>query len=212
MIESIENAIQLIILGFCFFYTLYHATAYRKREWLQLSLFYGAFFFGNLYWFLYLIFYHDTPRFYSVSEISWKAAFLLLILLLQHVGRNENHSRRYRILRLIPVFVTGMCLFYMQDGGYIDNIVTAIQMGFLLFLSCRGLLFQLYTPDASRSTRFLYVNTLAFVILEYALWTSSCFWMGDSIRNPYFWFDFLLSVCLLLFLPAIRKVVHNELH
>lgn len=48
---------------------------------------------------------------------------------------------------------------------------------------------------------------LTFTALEYALWTASCFWVSDTLTNPYFWFDFLLTLVLLLFLPAVRKAV-----
>ena len=50
-------------------------------------------------------------------------------------------------------------------------------------------------------------TVLAFIALEYALWTASCFWVSDTLTNPYFWFDFLLTLVLLLFLPAVRKAV-----
>ena len=50
---------------------------------------------------------------------------------------------------------------------------------------------------------------LAFIALEYALWTASCFWVSDTLTNPYFWFDFLLTLVLLLFLPAVRKAVDS---
>jgi hypothetical protein len=53
----------------------------------------------------------------------------------------------------------------------------------------------------------LYVVTLVFCAAEYGMWTSSCFWMGDTILNIYFWFDFLLSIAFVLFLPALRKAV-----
>ena len=49
--------------------------------------------------------------------------------------------------------------------------------------------------------------TLIFCLLEYALWTVSCFWMGDTMANPYFWFDLLITGCMLLFLPALEKAV-----
>ena len=56
--------------------------------------------------------------------------------------------------------------------------------------------------------RFRFHGTvLAFIALEYALWTASCFWVSDTLTNPYFWFDFLLTLVLLLFLPAVRKAV-----
>ena len=53
----------------------------------------------------------------------------------------------------------------------------------------------------------LFFITILFCLTEYALWTSSCFWMGDTIANVYYWFDLLLSVTFVLFLPALRKAV-----
>ena len=43
--------------------------------------------------------------------------------------------------------------------------------------------------------------------LKYALRTAPRFWARDTLTNPYFWFDFLLTLVLLLFLPAVRKAV-----
>ena len=62
------------------------------------------------------------------------------------------------------------------------------------------------TGGGARLRRF-HGTVLAFAALEYALWTSSCFWVSDTLTNPYFWFDFLLSLVLLLLLPALRKAV-----
>ena len=41
------------------------------------------------------------------------------------------------------------------------------------------------------------------------LWTSGCFWPGDSIFSPYCWFDLLLAGCLLALLPATGKAVQE---
>lgn len=66
---------------------------------------------------------------------------------------------------------------------------------------------RLGETDGKRRLRRFYGTVLAFTALEYALWTASCFWVSDTLTNPYFWFDFLLTLVLLLFLPAVRKAV-----
>lgn len=42
---------------------------------------------------------------------------------------------------------------------------------------------------------------------NYCLWTSSLFWQGDSLANPYFWFDFVLTATLLALLPIAERAV-----
>jgi len=48
---------------------------------------------------------------------------------------------------------------------------------------------------------------VSFAITEYIAWTASCFWMGDTLLNPYFWFDTLLSINFLILPLALRKAV-----
>ena len=36
---------------------------------------------------------------------------------------------------------------------------------------------------------------------------TSRFWVSDTLTNPYFWFDFLLSLVLLLLLPALVELL-----
>lgn len=79
-------------------------------------------------------------------------------------------------------------------------------MSLLLIHSIRGLLYMRTNP-AARSRRALYMTTLTFCALEYAAWTASCFWEGDTWHNLYFWFDSAITLCILFFLPAYRKAV-----
>jgi hypothetical protein len=43
--------------------------------------------------------------------------------------------------------------------------------------------------------------------MEYCLWTASCFWVSDTLANPYFWFDFGLSGSAVLLLIAAERAV-----
>ena len=72
-------------------------------------------------------------------------------------------------------------------------------MGLLLYSAIRRL--------AERRNRFLPALILILCLLEYALWTASCFWNDELLLHPYYWFDFLLTVSFPFFLPAVRKAV-----
>jgi len=213
MIETIENAIQLAVTGGCTCVALYCAVWSRARAWILLGLFSGIFFLGDLYWQLFLIFYDKTPPAFYISEFSWYTSYLFLLLLLIYINIESTEKWRFRLrpaYLCIPAFTAAMCVFYMQRGDYIANIIVAVLMTGLIWHAVYGLEIlqkQSAQGPAGRQRRMLYVVTLVFCAAEYGMWTSSCFWVGDSITNIYFWFDFLLSVTFVLFLPALRKAV-----
>ncbi len=231
MIETIENAVQMLFTLVCTCVAIYYALRYKSRVWALLGLFSGIFFLGDLYWQLFLIFYADTPRYYSVSDLSWYTSYLFLLLLLIYIrlegmypeglpqtkphGIGEQakqwFNQTHPLVWCTPVFTGAMCVFFMQWGDYISNIIAALLMTGLIWHALSGLLTirkeSMNGGHAQNTRRMLFLVTLLFCAAEYGLWISSCFWMGDTIANVYFWFGFLLSITFLLFIPALRKVV-----
>lgn len=207
MIETIVNAVQLGALLFCSAVSLSGVYRTRDEKWLLLFLFYAGYFLGDLYWQMYLVFYHRTPVVFYVSDLSWYAGYLFLYLLLQRMTPPGIRRFRDLRLRLLPVFCCAMCLFYMHEAGdYFGNVISALLMSFLLFQASKNLMY-LRKTGRENPARFFYVLVLVFCALEYAGWTASCFWMGDTFANPYLWFDCLLTVAEVLFLQAVEKVV-----
>ena len=209
MIETIENAIQLTVTGLCSASALYYAVRSKERTWILLGLFAGVFFLGDLYWQLILVFYDRTPDFY-ISEFSWYTSYLFLLLLLIYINVENAGDWKFRLrpkYLCIPAFAVGMCVFFMTRGDYLGNIIVAVLMTGLIWHAVYGLQTVRRQGEEGKSRRMLYIVTLVFCAAEYGMWISSCFWMGDGITNIYFWFDFLLSITFLLFLPALRKAV-----
>ena len=202
MIERTENLLEIIIVGLCLFTALGRALKTRKKGWLILGLVYASYLLGDLYWTLYLFFYGKTPAVFYVSELSWCAAYLFMLLLLRHYQTDEERTVRSPVLWIIPVFITAFTIFYMTRGDYLLNLTEAILMCLLMIRSVQGLLSLWETEDRRKR---LFAVTLIFCMIEYALWTSSCYWQGDTIRNTYFWFAALLIAMHPLFYWAVRK-------
>lgn len=123
MIEAICNAIQLILTGACTVISLLFAFRSKARVWLLLALFSGVFFLGDLYWYLFLVFYQKTPQYSYVSDLSWDAAYLFLFLLLIQV--RDVRIMPYRMMRQrkcgqfrhsLPV-----CAFFSCNGETIST-------------------------------------------------------------------------------------------
>lgn len=214
MIEIIENSLQLVTTGLCMIVSLRKGILQQSRAWVILALASGVFFLGDLYWELFLVLYGITPEYSYIPYLSWYAAYLFVLLLL--FALREDNSRRSgrehrKILWIIPVFTAGMCIFYMQYGDWIGNIISAVLMGLLIWHAADGLLcvreYQKELHGGGMADAGIYMVVLLFCLSEYGAWTTSCFWMGDTWRNPYFWFDTLLSVVFLLFPAALGKAV-----
>ena len=202
MIELPENLLEITILSICLVISLMRAQRDPKRSRILLSLFYAGFFLGNLYWTLYLIFYDRTPAVFYVSELSWLASYLFLVLLLRHYQTDAERRVNHPVLWLIGAFVFGMMLFYFRWGDYLLNVSDAILMGLLMIRSAQGLLALRGRADERKK---LYGVTMAFCLIEYALWTASCFWVGDTVRNPYFWIGVIQMSCFPFFIRAVGK-------
>ena len=202
MIERAENLLEIIVVGILFVLSMNRALRKQRKGWILLTLVYASFLLGDLYWTLYLFFYGKTPAVFYVSELSWCATYMFMLLLLAHYQTDAERSLRSPILWIIPVFVTGMTIFYMTRGDYLLNLVEGVLTYLLMFRSVQGLMALRGTMDRRKK---LFQVIFAFCLVEYSLWTSSCFWQGDTIKNSYFWFAVLLIACQPFFFLAVRE-------
>ena len=220
MIELIDSTVHLIAAGICAGIAFTQANRLKDRAWVLLGLFSAACFLGDLYWNLYLIFYQKTPHYSHIPDLCWYTSYIFLLMLLTYVRRQHRsgitpiqalrRTASHRTLWLIPVFTVGMCIFYMQRGDYLGNIITVILMTALIAYSADGLIEEKQrnrTGMHSGSAKALCIVSLLMCFAEYGMWTASRFWAGDTITNSYFWFDSLMSLTFLMFPSALRKAV-----
>ena len=205
MIESVVNAVQLILTALTAALALIFAITTRRREWLMTGLFAGTYFLGDLYWQLYLLFFGVTPEISYIPDLSWYASFLFLFLLLVQIGGGQKTRRP--ALFAIPVFTVGICIFFMKWGEYVSNIIYALLMTLILWRSIGALIAMRGAEPENKRAIYVYAAALFFCAAEYCVWISSCFWTGSTIANPYFWFDAMTSLGFVAFLPAVRKAV-----
>ena len=208
LIEQIENVFQLVALGILTFLTIYRSVTTHNRIWGLLSMFYATVTLGNLYWFLYMMFYQETPFYDFIPDFCWMSSVLFMVVLLLQIRKTDWNWRENKAYLLIPVFTFAMALFYMRWGEYLSNIAYAIAMTILLYCSLKGL-FEV-EKESRKST--LYFVTTAYCMVEYCLWTASCFSWEGFIVNPYLILDIMLTLVYIAFYPAAGRVVRDELH
>lgn len=210
MIESTDNGVQLAVFCVCSFVALRRYTTTQHKEWLLVTLTCTCLALGDLYWQLYLMLLHTTPQYFYVSDLSWDTAFLFLHLLLMIVSTESERGYRHPSLWIPVAFAAAMCLFYMQWGDYLNNVYLAAITAQIMRHAMRGLLYLRANPQADARRRMLYILALTFCLAEYGTWTSSCFWSGDILVNPYFWFDSMVTVAGAFLLPATARLAQSS--
>lgn len=201
MIETIENSLQIAVLLVCTGFAAARAVTRRSRADTFLALLYCSWALGDLYWMTCLAFFGRTPQVPLVSDLSWYASYLFLYMLLRQVSPADENTKSGLLPWLGYVFTGVMAVFYMTWGKILGNLIYAGLMGLLLFASIR----RLTGGKGSRSRSCLPMAVILFCLLEYGLWTVSCFWEGSTLANPYYWFDILLTLCFPAFLLIVEK-------
>ena len=206
MVEFIDNLTQLLaaLTGFLLSGASYLKS--RRQPYFLLCCFYGCFGFGMLYWLLYTLFVTDAPPMFYVSDIGWISCFLFLLLLQYSLSDKEERTLRSRLPWLALVIEIPLTVYFISIGDALYNLIIGILMSAMLWTAIRELVWQ--KRKAQRNKRFFYlVLLLAFLCLENCLWLTSYPWAGDTLANPYFWCDFVVTASLLALFPAVRKAV-----
>lgn len=207
-IELIDNLIQLAVTLLCCVGSGCLYLSRRKQEYFLLCCFYGCFSLGLLYWTLFLLLFRETPKFFYVSETVWISSFIFLQLVQYTFAREDERAFRCKALHLVPLVNLILLVQYCVMDDVFSSLLCCSAMTIISWYSLRGLCFWRGRRETgARQRRLFHGCVLFYVAMEYCLWTSSLFWQGDSLANPYFWFDFALTATLLALLPIAERAV-----
>lgn len=207
MVELLDNLTQAAaaLAAFIAAGLLYYRT--RRQTFYLLACFLGCFMLGCFHWTLYILLFDSTPQVFYVSELAWIASFLFLLTLEYALASKEEKSFRHPALLLVPLFCLPQLALYLSYGEILGNLLMVGLTMSIAFLALRGFIYARRQQGRARDMQYFHGMVLVIVFLEFCLWTSSCFWYSDTMSNPYFWFDFLLSAALLALVPATKKAV-----
>ena len=205
--ELFSNFLQFAVtlLGFCLSGMRYLKS--RKQAYFLLTCFYGCFALASLYWTLYLFLFSKTPQVFYVSEFGWVASVIFLYMLQYTLSSAEERSFPCRKVLLALLIGVPLCVFYCTFGDILSNLLWCSMMMVVSYHAIRGLAYAWTHTGTAREMRYFHIGVLCYVAAEYTLWTSGCFWRGNSLFGPYCWVDFLLTGCLFVLLPATGKAV-----
>lgn len=205
MAEIIDNLTQLLAaLSGCVLSGILYLKI-RRQPYFLLCCFYGCFGSGLLYWLLYLRLAKETPSIFYVADIGWISCFCFLVLLQNSLADKEERALRSRAPWLALVIEIPLTAYFVTIGDVLYNLIDGALMTAMLWRAIRGLVWQSRQPDQGK--RFFHLAMIGYITLENCLWLSSYPWAGNTLANPYFWFDFAVTASILVLLPAVRKAV-----
>ena len=145
--ELIENLLQLLTT---FLGALLSGVAWqksRRQAYFLLLCFYGCFALGSLYWTLYLLLFHTTPRVFYVSEFGWVASVIFLRILQVTLTDSGECGFRCRKAWLALLVGVPLLVFYCTYGDVLSNLIWCGLTIWLSFCAVRGLFYAclLYT-------------------------------------------------------------------
>lgn len=179
---------------------------HRRVEYALCAGFLLAFALGILYWVTYQLLNLETPQIFYVADCAWVASTLFLLCLVLRVTCPQVKGYRHWGVYLPYAIALPLIVYFSQWGDVVLNILSVGGLAVCGHISLKELLY--HKKEGTRPP-FVALHTLCllFMLTEYALWLASCFWVSDTMTNPYFWFDFALTIEVGCFLLAVKKGV-----
>lgn len=207
MVELIDNVTQLLIMTLAAVFAGIYYYKSRIQAYFLLACFLGTYSIGTLHWTLHLLLFRNTPQIFYVSDLAWLASYMFLMTMEFTMSTSDEKKFRHPAMWLAPIFCIPQMILYLTYGDILLNLLTC---GITMLTACysiRGLIYARKQKGKLRRMQYFHTAVLCVIILEYGLWTSSCFWVSDTLTNPYFWIDFLLTLANFSLLPSMRKAV-----
>ena len=179
MIYSSSEFIQLLVMGICFVLALIRALRMRNSAWTEVACFFACMFLGNVYWYGYLAVFGDNPNVSYISDLSWIAGYVFLLMLLVECDQGRGLAAPVPAAWIPVAACAACCGYYIYANGYpLLNLVDNGLMAALGFFAVRGLAAHQGGGSENQGkrfacNRFLHGAVLAFVVVEQVLWLSS---------------------------------------
>ncbi len=198
-IELCTNVTQLIICLVSAIWMTLVAARYQRMIHILMAGFADTFALGTLYWVSHQLITTQVPDAFYLSEISWMAAPLFLLVMELRSARLIPKMKPQLGVMLVYFVAIGLTTFFTWEGG--DGLANVMYMGVTAICFAKALVNLRHGDPKGRS---LHLFCSLFVVVEWALWLTECLWQGDTWANPYFWVDNTLTLTIALLIPAVK--------
>ena len=191
--EISENTFQIIAMFAGMTIAGIVGFKYRSRRAIVLSCAYASFMLGTLFYTLHMTIIGDIPRIFYVSDISWMASYLFLLLLMSMRKNKSDKPVRFEILPAVISAVTFAIAVYNEILGpsLIMSCGFGIIAGGIVYYAALNIMDE---KKAEREIRRLDVGAAAAIFLQNLLYFVSEYTTDYTSFNLYFAVDILLTL------------------
>ncbi len=202
-------AIVLTVVGLIFCMSRYFAKPHRA--WVYAIVFLLGNLLSNYYWGAYVLLMGDYPDVSSfMAYLGWNISYIPLVLLLLHL-RSGIEKKFFSPLCLLPIPLNvWQFTLYIQYGGILNNIWSGAFCTAIACLSLNSILFWLKNRKNGAKKPYTAFSLFVFTVLEYIMWTSSCFDWPNEWLHPYNYASILFYTISLALPWAIGKDIHAD--
>ena len=206
LLDNFENMLTLLATIVGLLGCLFKYIKAPKRGFLILIFFFLSNFLSDYYWTIYSLVMGDYPE---VSEFlayfGWNVAYVVLLIAVIYM--RPYGAKHYFHPFMVWPLVTNIYQFmiYIQSGGIFNNLW---QVGFTtvtMMLCMQQILYYWKNRRSGQKKPYLAIMVLVYLMLEYGMWTSSCFSWSHELINPYFYCGVLAAMVSIMFVWAADK-------
>ena len=205
-LESFENILSLLCTIVGLLYCVFRYIEAPRRGFRLLIGFFLAKFLSEYYWTIFEFVMHTYPDVSGFTAyLGWNVGYLCLFLAMLYM-RREEARRFFHPVMLLPILVNVPQFFlYNRYGGFLNNLWEVGFTTLTMILCLQALAYHLKTREGRRRFPWLSLLVLVYLILNYGMWTSSCFEWENELLNPYFYCSTLGSLICAGFAFGARK-------
>ncbi|MCR4691936.1 MAG: response regulator [Lachnospiraceae bacterium] len=205
MLELVLNVYALIVnvlgLMICMFFHMQNPK--RDYEYAIMALLCNLL--SNYYWGAYSLLMGSDPNVSSfLAYFGWNLCYIPLLLIIWNRRKNEKRFFSFWSLIPIPINIAQFCL-YLQFGGLFNNLWECILCTLVACHSLNALIY--YRKNRKNGILVSHEIRVVFyyIVIEYVMWTSSCFdWPNDWLY-PYNYACILMGLTFLILPFAVVK-------
>ncbi|OON88009.1 hypothetical protein BXO88_02215 [Oribacterium sp. C9] len=205
-IDNFENIVSLLCTITGLLYCVFKYVESPKFGYRLLLIYFLASFLSEYYWTIYSLTMGSYP---NVSEftayLGWNIGYLILLIASYYIRPDEAKNTLHPLVFLPALVNVPQFLLYIQYGGILNNI-WQVGTTTLTMIFCLQSIIYFYKGKTTTTEFPLFsVLVLIYLVLQYIMWTVSCYSWDGELSNPYLYCSILGAVTSIFFTYGVLR-------
>ncbi len=205
-IETVTNLITLLFPVIGLMAALFRYTYAPKRGWLYVSIYFLSRILSDYYWTVYTFVMNENPEGAEfATNFGWNFAYVVLLYIVIKLKSKES-ARYFNVLMLLPVPLNIVqFLIYIQYGNIFNNVWQVGLTTVIACICCQSILYYIKNKKSGASFPYLHAVVLSTIIMDYTMWTASCYDWSSDFLNPYYYAGLIGGIVVIFMARAVGK-------